>query len=570
MKATLQKIEISNIGTVLLAVPDSQYLAREIPADQFFDVQTLSINGVGFMSGVVRKASTSDSPEQPSLYGVAIVYQKTDPFINFQGRDYRVDTIPRADSDEVRLTARYCAAWLTSQFGYWDSCLKILARSIRDKWLVDQVSASFTRIERLLAVEAIFDCVENPTLRFRDGQSGPNYIPGTNSTCVMDLLHLLRDAGARYYPWHPEGDEYSRISAKTVDEKSIFTPAYESDDNKESVYAEFTTLLLTNGLFNISVRSRIPGTVELNPRSAERVNLPRKLPTYEYRRFTLIEDGKLNVKKIVVGMTQEQARTLMAKKYRLKQLGEEMYLLTLPEHIFNYSYSPEKNPSWFKGTVLADGYRETLLCETKKYVLRQLLQQRDQAQVAAAYKALVPAGRVDRRHQSVRYERRSLDQIKVLKDHGINLKGNYIGIERMRERPDAALTEKTVREYRLQIQGFSSIPELSKVLEKVRVSGESVKLSPAQKLVYDYYMHVVDLETIDLVRFLMECNKLIERHRLNTWTTMTLTELLGFSLTGRQHDKKTEEDYVVAPNGTKVYIKHKLVSPVSATASYVD
>lgn len=594
MKASLCKIEISNIGTVILSVPDSQYLARELPADSFHEADSLSINGWGIQRGVVRMAAISNGEvavEQPSLFGVAIVQTISQQVVSFNGKDYKVEDIPRPDSPDVRLTARYAAAWLEGHQGYWEAAFKILARSVRDKYLVDVASTAFLLEERSAVVDMIAECVANPSLRFKDGQSGPNYIPGKDTPCVLNLVEMLRDFGAVMHPYHELAESYRRISATSFDPKTIFIPDYRVDnaafvDNEglNKVTAKFENVVLTNGLFNISVRSRIPGIVNLNPRAADRVNLPKQLKTFEHRRFTLVEDGKVNVKKIVVHLrTGDQFNQLRSAGYSVKPIRNlkesqpdyGLVEITVPRHIFNYSHTPESNPDLFSGKVMADHYRNELSASSRKYVIRQLLAERPVTEVAKAY-AIARAdegSRInhnDQRENSIRYERRSLDQIRVLQDHGINMSGNYIGIDRQLEAPSEELLEKQVRTYSLQIPGFSTFPELKKVLTKVKLIADTGKgtMTKAQQMIADTHARWKDAPTQALVQRLLDDNRIIQSSRLQIWKTMTLVNLLGYHLDGVLRVESTGDSYVFSSNGTRVNIKNKLVSPVSKTASY--
>lgn len=578
MKAALLKVEISNIGTVVVLLPDHHPAATGEHQGLFENVSSLRLgaDSVDAIYGVIGSDSILGGVTAAGALGVAIFKDKND--IVSSDNMSRMDTVhalPKAEYSATREVARYAAAAILAAHDNWEAANRVLARSIRDKALVDMSMNAFTPEERAEVLKVLCRAVSEPNLRMRGGMSGPNYVPGENTPCVMDLITTLKLAGATMYPYHELAETYERISAQQVDPKSIFKADYAKagGGGLNSLTADFSRPVLANGLFNISLRCKIPGTVTLNPRSAERVNLPRELPTYEHRRFTLIQDGKVHIEKIIVKIEDpEVAVQLRNLGYSISTLSEleNIYAITVPKHIFNRRYIN----SLMSGREMADEYRLEFTATIRKYVLRVLLAKKGSQEVSKAYRQVrgTAWASQDQRHESIRYERRSGDQIKVLKDHGINSSGNYIGIQRQLVLPTEEQLQKMVREYRLMIPGFSQLPEMEKVLEKVekaKAENKEPNLTVAQKTIFDTYESFKDLSTVELVSLLLTANKKIELSRLRIWTNMTLTRLLGKALEGEEVvDESTTK--IVAGNGTEVLIKTKLVNSVSATASYID
>ena len=183
---------------------------------------------------------------------------------------------------------------------------------------------------------AIKDCVADASKRFPDGGRAAIQKVDDNAYCLMNLIEDLGNIeGCLFYAGHPEFS-YNRIGRKKVAVGSTLTDAdkkrlSEAKDVDElnkitaelaetKVDAKFvnsnpdrgypmTDLVWNESRANLSIRIYIEGEVQL-PKNKFNVD---KVASFQYKTFTIVKDGIVNVQKLPVSYTDELYNIVMNK-----------------------------------------------------------------------------------------------------------------------------------------------------------------------------------------------------------------------------------------------------------------
>lgn len=354
---------------------------------------------------------------------------------------------------------------LASEFYYigrQEQAISILGNNLRDRHFVDVSLNAFTADERA-GVRKVLDkaIFKNPT-RMASGEAPANYVPAADAPCVMELLMLLT-TGDNYYMPIPSS-EYTRIGVQVTDGFNLFTR--KADD---PVRAPFNEFVFNSKHLNLSLRYSVNGSVKLNPRQAKAHNLPAEIETVRFRNQTLIKDGHLNVVSFVADVdkgTLNAIQSVEATANSIEVLGgmtNDMYGTPTQANGTFIRVFLDRLPLINRAAVAEDisgidrvhgliSRIEDLKAEQKvvKY-FRDL-----------AFEASAHARKAAYATQGIEY---TVDQIEVLKEHGLDKAGRYAGIDNAK--PATEETDSYIsRILDMTLKGWSSLPTVKSVLEK--------------------------------------------------------------------------------------------------------
>lgn len=202
------------------------------------------------------------------------------------------------------VTGSYALALSSYQRGQIEAALAILS-TLGDIALYEAMYKAFTAEESASVEELLTAAVFNPKSRLLGGRK-TGCLPPENVYSILDAVDMLvADDHAKIHYGHPSF-RYSRIGKKDVyaDNALHFTA------NKDG-YSPFSEVVWHATRLNLSVRLKIEGTIGLDPDEAKKYGLPVKFATYQWRTYTLIKDGELNMKTLPVSMSRESFEILL-------------------------------------------------------------------------------------------------------------------------------------------------------------------------------------------------------------------------------------------------------------------
>lgn len=263
-----------------------------------------------------------------------------------------------------------------------------------------------------------------------------------NNYSMLDLLQDLASDGVEVVLSHPD------FQYKAIGVGAVQKPGYPTFKKKDDVRVPINSLVWNESRLNLSMSTRIPGTVDLGPNTMGFAE--KDYPTFIYRTYTLIKDGNKNVLKLPVVMDKATADKYRAKGVQVDDApGPEVYVLDLTHlPVINRSSLPVE----FKAKDLAQLSTEELQLEARLKALKAKLDPE--------------AGE---KGQSI-----TKDQIDWLKTKGINANG----FNPPREEVEAK-DVYTAPVFEIGIKSFSSLPSINAVNAKL-VSKKN--LTPSEAL----------------------------------------------------------------------------------------
>ncbi len=344
----------------------------------------------------------------------------------------------------------YAYAYASYYLGHRERALDILAHVIKDKALVDAQVKAFTFDECADYSKMLSKAAFNPSERMTDGECPEGYIPSENATCVMDILKILVEENAEYI----YTDGYKRVTRKSEDAQNLF----KRDDKIHST--PMTGLVIASDKLNISIRSELTGTVELNHTQAKRVGLDPIQSAKIYRNQTIVKDGYLNIEQIsVIGsdsLTSKLSSLGISDLFEIVMLTDSRKSLCIDltkVPVANRMYGKDKN---FK-TVAEHVLHLTQLEASVKVVSNLVKKYYDTNLAAKASKTQYTP-----------------EQLQILNDHGLDGNLVYNGVDRK----TAEKTETDFYEARIidfGVTGMASLPSVADVMKKIEAKKEPTK-----------------------------------------------------------------------------------------------
>lgn len=366
----------------------------------------------------------------------------------------------------------YAYAYTSYYEGNRKQALDIVAKVLHDKHAVDVMKNAFTYDETAAVTKFLRSAVFSTKYRMMNGECGDDYVAADDAPCLMDILKVILNAEDSYYKY---ASEYSRIGKKVTDTFNLF-----HRNSDEEILTPANDLVFNKSRLNISIMSVIHGTVSLNPRQANKVGLPTELPTKIYRNQTLVKDGVPNMDTAVFRVSEDTYKKILdfasAPQEAINATmvmrvdAPAVYDITINLHelpIINYTYVGDcTDVDKLLGIVSTQTY-----LQAAQKILGFL---RDDV-----YEYRKSHGIFDVSKQFAQY---TPEQIEVLKEHGLNDRAEYVGVNNEVEKSgDSYVT----RELEFMLKGYSSLPTKTKYNEKIasggKLNGPETMMAQARK-----------------------------------------------------------------------------------------
>lgn len=161
-------------------------------------------------------------------------------------------------------------------------CLEALG----DIEMIDLYTNAFTRQELTQFTENVQHRVMNKELRFLEGKD-LNYLPPENAPTVLDVLREIdKQEVVKIVVDSPDFDYVRTTRGSTTEEK---LPRFISTPGQ---YATVTGLTYNSSRPNVSLQTLLTGTVEVPENEFDL----KRVPSMQWRNYTVIRDGILNIK----------------------------------------------------------------------------------------------------------------------------------------------------------------------------------------------------------------------------------------------------------------------------------
>lgn len=159
-----------------------------------------------------------------------------------------------------------------------------------DVALVEKYQNAFTKQELSQFEELVSKAVLDPTLRYVRGKD-LNAVPNKNAPTTIDLLNVL-SANDSYIVTDSPDWSYNRVGRASTTEAAL--PRFiQSPMSRVSMKG----LVFSSERPNVSVQTTLSGQVEL---PANELGLPKMVPSFITRNYTIIKDGIRNMEKLPV------------------------------------------------------------------------------------------------------------------------------------------------------------------------------------------------------------------------------------------------------------------------------
>ena len=337
-------------------------------------------------------------------------------------------------SKETIENAMYAGALAASQNARADVAMAILG-TLGDVGLAQLVSNCITQDEVGHAEKWLITAVEGKE-RYAQGKK-VGCVPTENATSVFDILEVLVNGDAKFYPYHEEF-EYKRTGVKTT-----VAEGYSKFTADKEVACPISALVFHSKRLNASLQVTIPGTIELG-KEAKKVGLPETYPTKQIRTYTIIKDGRLNVTRIPVTLNKDTWNKL----YKLGVFDrawtrmDENTIVTIP--LLNYPVMNRAMGKKYLSTkVLGDLTLSELGLEAELKAIKARIAEYDTTPEPTPFQ--------------------TKEQIQFLLEAGISEKGIYS--------PPSDAGESTdvyeARGVEVVIKGLSSLPSVNDVKKKI-------------------------------------------------------------------------------------------------------
>lgn len=326
---------------------------------------------------------------------------------------------------------------------------------IGDKYLVDKLNNSFTVSEFGEATQAIHEACFDESKRLLDGFR-KNYVPKPDAFCILDAIDaLVADKNAFFYPTHSKWEYKKKGASPKMKEGFV---KFEKDTSCECPFAGLT---MNKKRLNLSVRTVLGGTIALDDNHDD-FNLPKDFLTYQWKNYSIVTDGILNVKRIPASMSKETFDILKSGgliKKTEKFVQDEVYVLDLKR-------IPVMNRTIGNSFTSAKDLAEVSLNEeSNKAVIKTLKYLKDKIDTSE-YKTTSFT------------EKYTESQINYLFENGISTDGSYAPSMEPAKTEDFYMA----RTFEIKVSGFSSIPSIASVLKKKE---EKKKLNYVDNIILD-------------------------------------------------------------------------------------
>jgi hypothetical protein len=377
----------------------------------------------------------------------------------------------------------YGAAAALLQSGHKGDAMDVIG-ALGDVKIATTVGNAFTVSEEGLAQTAILDAVYNPVARFRGGRE-IGCVPKADAFCLIDLLdELIMDDDVALVPY----DKSFFYKKTTRGSKTL--PGYPKFE-EDKVPVPLNKLVWAGEKLNVSMRIEKGGNISVGE-DANKFGLDTVHKTKQWRAYSVIADGKLNILKLPLTNVSPKLMALLEKHDLIESKGETVVVV-------NLTRLPIINRK------IAEGYRDLdKLCsyvseegdlEAKQKVYNYLFAQ-------------LPAALRDRVESLVRGIEYTDAQMQYLAQYGIK---KDLSFDPPSE-PEPTTDVKIVTTIKIDIKGIASLPAVEEVLEKVKAGEE---LTARQQVIAD--AHAAYLALVK--------KKKMADHQKAVWLREQITEI---------------------------------------------
>lgn len=309
---------------------------------------------------------------------------------------------------------------------------------IGDVAILNKMADAFTDEEYAAVELMLLNAANYPPFRFIEGEKH-NYNPSV-TVSVMDILGVLAQGDNYFFPGK---SSYKRIGAPTIKKEGY------PDFKPLSDRVKMTNLIFNRERANVSIQTTVDGTIE-----TKFGTIPNPLLVKQYRTYTVIKDGKLNMPTMVVDLDKDTV--VMLEKMGVPVIGRFGFELDLSAYpLIN------RTNAWLPPVEEVIALKDLELnLEAQQKVVKWLLPQE-------SFK------------QSIQFSTEENDYLEEIGVNPITLVYN----------PPMEVGQVQDEYLALRVQfkkkGFSSLPSLAPIQKKLEANKA---LTPAEQLVWDYYL----------------------------------------------------------------------------------
>ncbi len=325
-----------------------------------------------------------------------------------------------------------------------------------DVAFAEEIASAFTLRERGGVENKLTEAVYNNKLRLRKGVQ-INCVPDPNAFCVLDLLKILMvDDSIKLALKHPA------LEYNTIGRKKEYEEGYPKFEINSDVEVNMNNLVFNEKLLNISIGTKVPGKVRLG-NDAKEHDLDQLFDTFQFKTYTIVYDGKLNVPKLPLTDVSPELMELF-KLHKLIESANGTVVIDLTRlPLINRAMATQYDDF----DVVCDHLWTEKLLEVENYVFGSI------------YKSF-PEELREKVADLVRPTKFTETQVEYLSKYGVQKDGSFKVPSK--DLPSTDVLYVTSIEF--GIDKINSIPKLPDVLKNV---ANGKKLTPAQQLVKDAY-----------------------------------------------------------------------------------
>lgn len=290
-------VHLDNFGNVKSTLSDFGSAVEDsspvIPVDFIVDEDTtpISITGKAIVEYIVDKKKVYFKPSKKGFKGLYFLTSKKP-----SGAEELTTMDATAEKGIRALATMY------SQRNNTQISLELL-NYLGDKFLIQKFYNAITPDEFSSAEEITRKSVFSTKERFIEGQV-KNFIPAPDAFCVVDAINILAaDEDVVMYV-RDKDFEYNRIGSKV---NQVDGPFVEYPDD---LSVSFNSIVMNKERLNMSISTNTTGVLKLDPskftktsftvQDLAKYGIPENYPITSYKNYTIIADGRLQTKKIVV------------------------------------------------------------------------------------------------------------------------------------------------------------------------------------------------------------------------------------------------------------------------------
>lgn len=378
--------------------------------------------------------------------GIFVVRDNTTPII-VDDVDVYVEKSTQKEEQDLILDFFYAYAEQEYYRGRRQVALDIIVNNAKDKAIADAMINAFTNDE-IADVQTMLRDASAGVGRFTDGTCSVGYLPKKDAFCLMDMFNaMIQSSGDNFYvPYSKNtGVSYERVTRKVEDNFDSFVAS--DEEVKQSVEG----LVWNKDRLNLSLRFTINGIVKLNPKAAKAVGLLDTQNVFSYRTHTFVKDGQLNIKKAEFIVSPDVLAYLQSKAKKLITVvsveGED--LGGSSRIVINLSKLPVINRTYIDNSDSLDDLLNIALRITKNEAAQKA--------VGILIDEIYENGKASLSKKQGIFAAYTLEQIRVLEEHGIRKDGTYGGVDK--EVASSADSDSyETKSIIFQIKGAASLP----------------------------------------------------------------------------------------------------------------